>query len=486
MQQGAVIYPNCTMRIFTWLIVLFVPVWLHATQYTLRITSGNIVISNRSTSPALVAGDTLFIPANGAYTNVQYQHLRSDTSNRIHIIWLPGSIVTSADVFQQSYDFNVTGVVIENMRHYNWFGTRKESYNIHHTDFVRCSWVNPKGSYKPQPCIQWDDQFAEVPMNFTGRKAQTFYSNSYIDCKFDGFFNVTVMQLSSNWNNANKEINRSICLDFVFLRDTFMNVANSRGTGVGAIAGTGFNCRIEGAYFKNISGPGSGHGAHNQSILWYGTINVSRSRQEDCYAAMLRCIPLGWTGLPGYRDAAACRFYRNIIVRQLNYSAVEFGQNNAGNRDTARGFFPCNAICVYNTVYSTVRVTHNNPGFYYGFVCDVVNQDSIECKYNAGVRLEYDYPYDLKRGYAVAMVSKAARKTAIADNKIIRQYSKAVFADTLRFAPGPMLKLDKPGETYPFMDKDYNGNPLPASGPLYAGAVEFPASAKQPVPPKKK
>lgn len=474
------------MKKITCCIFLFLPVWLFATQYTLRVTSGNIIISNRSTTPALVAGDTLFIPGNGAYANVQYQNLRSDTANKIHIIWLPGSMVTSPDVFQQSYDFNVTGAVIENMRHYNWFGTRKESYNIHHTDFVRCVWTNPKGSYKPQPCIQWDDQFAEVPMIFTGKKTQTFHSNSYIDCRFDGFFNVTVIQLSSNWNNANKEINRSICLDFVFLRDTFMNVANTPGTTVSAITGTGFNCRVEACYFKYTSGPGTGHGAHSQSILWYGTIDVLRSRQEDSYAAMLRCIPLSWNGLPGYRDNAACRFYRNIIVRQLNYSAVEFGQNNPGNRDTARGFYPCNAICVYNTVYSTVRVTHNNPGFYYGFVCDVVNQDSIECKYNAGVKLEYDYPYELKRGYAVAMVAKAARQTAIASNKIIRQYSKDVFADTLHFVPGPLLRMEKPGENYPFMDKDYAGNPLPVGGPMYAGAIEYTGPVKKTTPVKSK
>jgi len=424
----------------------------------------------------MVSGDTLYIPATGSYANVQYQNLRADSANRIHIIWLPGSVVSSPVVFQQSYDFNVTGVVIEGMHHYNWFGTRKESYNMHHIDFVGCVWNNPKGSYKAQPGIQWDDQFAEVPMIFTGRKAQTFYSNRYIDCRFDGFLNVNVIQLSSNWNNTNKEVNRSICLDFVFLRDTFMNIANTPGTTVSAITGTGFNCRVEACFFKYTSGPGTGHAAHSQSILWYGTIDVLRSRQEDSYAALLRCIPRGWTGLPGYRDGAACRFYRNIIVRQLNYSAVEFGQNNAGNRDSLHGFYPCNAICVYNTVYSTVRVTHNNPGFYYGFVCDVVNQDSIECKYNAGVKLEYDYPYDLNRGYAVAMVSKAARRTAIANNKIIRQYSKAVFADTIRFVPGPMLKLESPGETYPFMDKDYAGNLLPANGPLYAGAMEYSSS----------
>ncbi|MEO6316032.1 MAG: hypothetical protein ABIU63_07230 [Chitinophagaceae bacterium] len=461
-------------------IFAFMPLWLHATRHTLQAVSGSIIISNNIVTPALADGDTLYIPGGGAYTNVEYQNLTSDTVKKIHIIWLKGSVVFSPVTFQQCYDFNVVGVVIENMHHFNWYGTRKESYNMHNIDFVKCVWNNPKDSYKAQPCIQWDDQFAAKPMVFTGNKAQTFYNNRYIDCRFDGFLNVTVVQLSANWNRANKEINRSICLDFVFLRDTFTNVANTPGTTVSAISGTGSNCRVEACYFKYISGPGTGHAAHSQSILWYGTIDVLRSKQEDSYAAMLRAVPLAWTGLPGYRNNAACRFYRNIIVRQLNYSAVEFGQNNVGNRDSAHGFYQCKAICVYNTVYATVRVTHNRPGYYYGFVCDVVNQDTIECKYNAGCKLEYDYPYDsLKRGYAVATVSRAALQSDIAENKIIPKYTTAVFLDTFHFVPGPLLRLQKPGEKYDFSDTDYAGNKLPLSGPLYAGAIEYKTAVKK-------
>jgi len=55
-------------------------------SYVLEATRGDITISNTSTEPALVPGDTLFIPANGKYTSVQYRHLKGDSANKIWVI----------------------------------------------------------------------------------------------------------------------------------------------------------------------------------------------------------------------------------------------------------------------------------------------------------------------------------------------------------------------------------------------------------------
>ena len=216
------------MRPFPILISCLITVTSYAGRsYTLAATRGDITIGNRVTDPSLQPGDTLFIPAEGRYTSVQYRHLKGDSSSNIYVIWLPGSEVKSPAIYQQVSSFNVSYVTITGMRHFNFYGTHRFSYGIHDVVFRNCQWINPPGFYKDQPPLQWDDPYSPVSMVYKGRKYQTFYNVTYEGCLFDGFKNVNVIQISSNWNNSNNEINRSIALDFQFIADTFQNVTNS-------------------------------------------------------------------------------------------------------------------------------------------------------------------------------------------------------------------------------------------------------------------
>lgn len=460
------------MRICCLLFFCFSTIMARAGKsYTLAATRGDLNIGNTITNPSLQPGDTLFIPAEGRYTSVQYRHLKGDSSNKIYIIWLPGSQVRSPKIFQQLTNFDISYVSIEGMRHDNFFGNSKFSYHVHDVVFKNCQWVNPAGAYKDQPPLQWDDPYSPVSMVFTGRKPQTFYNVTYAGCMFDGFKNVGVIQLSSYWNATGNEINRSIALDFKFISDTFQNITNTYPVTVAAISGTGFGCKVTGCVFKNILGPGSVQNSHTASILWWGSIEVSNCFQDNSYAQLLRCMPSGWTGIPGYLNKnTACRAWRNIVHNNLSYSAFEFSQENLGSRDAEHGFHPTKASCLYNTVYRTKRGSYN--GVYYGFVADNVNQDTLECSYNLIVAPETDYPFDAGRGYIVAIISKKPKHQTMVGNKVFKAWNRSVFADTIHYKPGVDALVSGHAAPYEFIRTDFNGKELPVAGPGYTGAVE--------------
>jgi hypothetical protein len=447
-------------------------------SYTLAATRGDIVISSLSTSPELAPGDTLYIPAQGRYTSVQYRRLRGDSTHPIVIRWLPGSEVKAA-YYQQLTSFNVSYVIIENMRHFNFGGTHKFSYAVHDVEFRNCQWVNPVGAYKDQPPIYWDDPYSPVSMVFKGKKAQTFYNITYRGCLFDGFQNITVIQLSTNWNENTPEIRRSICLDFEFTADTFRNITATAPVSVGAITGTGFGCRVNGCVFSNIMGPGSMHQNRSSSILWFGSIDVSGCLQENSYAHLLRCAPLGWSGMPGYFDNnTACRAWMNIVHNNLGYSIFEFDQDIRAGRDDLNSLHTIKAKCLFNTVFRTKRMLFDGP--YYGFLADNLNQDSLELGYNLLVAPEYDFPFDVARGYIVAEIKTKPRYQSIPGNKIFKSWNRTILTDTTSFQPGPAVKLEKkPAQRYAFITTDFYGNPV-AGGPAFAGAVDGPPPKKEP------
>jgi hypothetical protein len=460
------------MRIYLLLFFSLVTTIAHAGKsYTLAATRGDIIISNLSTSPELQPGDTLFIPAEGKYTSVQYRRLKGDSANSIHIIWLAGSQVKAPSFFQQLYNFNVSYAVIENMLHYNFYGTDKFSYWVHDVEFKNCQWINPPGAYKDQPPIQWDDQYSQVSMVFTGKKAQTFYNITYTGCKFDGFNNVNVIQISSNWNENNNEIRRSMALDFHFIADTFQNITNTFPVTVGAIVGTGFGCKVSHCVFKNILAPGSKQGSYSTAIMWYGSIDVSNCFMEDCYALLLRAVPTGWTGLPGYFEKnTGARVWRNIIHNSLCFSPFEFSQDLGGNRNDLNSIHKAKAGCYYNTIYRTKRDSYR--GAYYGFVANNINQDTLDCSYNLMVAPEYDFPFDESRGYIVAVIATAPKHQKMVGNKVFKSWARNILQDTVHYKPGDAALIGNPSLEYSFITTDFNGKNLPAGGPAYAGAVE--------------
>ena len=261
-------------------------------SYTLTATRGDLTISNTSTTPALEPGDTLFIPADGKYTSVQYRHLKGDSLNKIWVIWLPGSEVKLSGSYTQLANYNISFVSIEGMLHFNFYGTDRFSFGVHDVTFKNCKWINPAGAYKDQPPIRWDDPYSPVTMVFNGKKSQTFYNISYAGCVFDGYKNTGVIEISSNWSKNNNEAKRSIALDFEFINDTFQNITITNPANIQVIGGTGFNCKVRSCLFKNILGPGKTFASLSTSIFWFGSIDITGCKQENSYAHLLRCVPL--------------------------------------------------------------------------------------------------------------------------------------------------------------------------------------------------
>jgi hypothetical protein len=447
-----------------------------------RITSTAYVINggtSTSFSPALTGDDLLYISGATACSSINFRSLIFDTLHPLRIIWLPGAVVYSPrpNSFQQIFDYDVVGVSIEGMLHFNWYGTSFKSYNMHNDAWLRCQWYWPPGSNQDQVPELWDDKnnLGGNSMIFAGTKDKTFYRNSYTDCKFDGTFNASFVIMGSDWGNTGSEINRSIQLDALFIRDTFQNINQSPHINISAISGTGPNLRVLHCEFNNIAGDTSGHDAHNGTITWYGNATIMYNHQWHCYAQLYRGYSIAWNGLPGYRTGAKLVFAANIVEREYGYSGAEFGMNDVGNRDNAHGWYQCQNLCLYNTIYRTNR--RLTGGLYYAGVCDVVNVDSITCRFNLIVLPEADQAYDsagrgyLTGGYFVMVPSGNPTYSVINSNKCVATWSTAILLDTLSFRPGPLALLPTPGDLYSFLGTDFYGTGIPGTGPLYYGAV---------------
>ncbi len=356
---------------------------------------------------------------------------------------------------------------------------------FHDNKLVDIKVINNSSNQHDQPLLNFDYS-GNNDMQYTGSKSQTFYNDSIIRCKFDGYLNAAaVIVMGSNWGST-AETNRSVNLDSYFYADTIQNVSRTGGGNVGAISGTGFNCKMDMMFFSNIDGPGSANASHNESVAWYGTIMFLRGRQSNCYASMLRNHPLAWNGVSGaYRNGFSA-YAGNVVDHQRSYTPQEWATSNVGNRTTSNGFFPCKTYTVYNSTFNTVEASYNPPGHYFGFAgCDNENTDSIHANYNAGSRIERDYALfhstwdSAGRGFVVANIGSPATHQETIGNRVFLPYSTKLFIDTVAFMPGDTLKLSTPGTYYSWFDHDLYGNAIPTSGALYAGAVQ-PVSASSP------
>ncbi|KAK6033562.1 tape measure domain protein [Ostertagia ostertagi] len=411
--------------------------------------SGAIDITQTNGGNTLASGDTLAVT--GTFSSTAIHGI---TGTRIFIDASGATVTSPYPAYQQDEWYDLDGVTIAGFYFHNWYGFTKMNRYVHDCKLLNIRVVNDAGShpegYINQPWMQWD-KAATTDMVFAGAKSKTFYNDTIQGCYFDGFANTIVIRIGSNWNGTDNEINRSIALDFRFIGDTFKNVIRTTGGSVGAISGTGFKCYMDKMVFQNIDGVGSANASHNETVLWYGTIRMLRSRQSGCYAAMLRNVALAWTGLPGYRNGEFSAWAGNIVDHQLSYSGAEFTTSNAGNRNTGNGFYPCQVYSVYNSTFNTVARSYNSPYYYYGFAgCDVVNVDTVTANYNAGSKIERDYldfraTWDsVNRKMIVAVIGGAPTVLTTTGNRIFETQSSAVFLDTAAFVPGFSLKLATP------------------------------------------
>lgn len=454
-------------------------------RYTFGTHSGSASITQTNGGNTLTSYDTLTVT--GSFSSVDFHDI---SGINIFIDGYGATVSSASPSFQQPEWYNLDGVIIAGFYFHNFYGNIKPYKNFHDNKLLDCRFINDVGNYINQPVLQFDKQTTD--MVYAGNKNKTFYNDSLVGCRFEGFTNVIPILIGSNWGSSNNEINRSIALDFYFLRDTVMNVTRSGGGSVGAISGTGFNCIMDRMVFANIDGPGSANASHNETVLWYGTIKLMRSKQSYSYASMLRNVVLAWNQLGNvYRTGAYSAFFGNVIDHQLSYTPVEFASSNAGNRNSGNGFFECKAYSCYNTVFNTVERSYNSPFHYYGFAgADNENIDTIYADYNAGAKIERDWAdfhasWDsATRGFVVANIGTPAAIQTTIGNRIFQNYSTNVFLDTVSFLPGTSLRIPGgPGIAYSFFDKDINGNIIPAGGPKYAGALQ-PIDALPPPPPQ--
>ncbi|MEP6746384.1 MAG: hypothetical protein ABJB86_01590 [Bacteroidota bacterium] len=451
-----------------------------AVNYKYSGHSGAPVITKNSTSPALTGGDTLTITGN--FDEISLQGL--DGNGKEIVIDARGATQTSPVNFHQPEWFDLHFVKLTGLKSFNWNGTIKASYYINNLIIESCQFVNPLGSYKNQPVLQFDNA-GYSQMIFTGNKRQTFYNNKIIRCRIDGFQDVTPVNFGSYWTQGTTEVNRSIFLDGEMSLDTVRNITNT-SLAVNVISGTGFGMKVHDCVLDSMEANTGAH-QHNHAaeVLWYGSIDFYNNRMSNNYSAALRSITLGWTGLPGYRDVAV-RMYNNIIHKQLSYSAFEVSRNGAGVRDSAHGFLPIPSYCINNTIDSTVRHSYN--GDYYGFVLDIVNagldkithSDSVFCYNNIITNPEYDRPYDsIQRKYITAIVSMSPTEILVANNMVFKTIDPSVFSDAANYIPAKGSgMIDKAVKEFNFRKIDINGR-IKAGNAFDLGAVEYVATINE-------
>lgn len=431
------------------------------TTYYYGTHSGNITITQTSTSPALADGDRIVIT--GTFGELSVHDL---IANSLDItVDVSGATFTSPTTFHQPEWYSLQHVRIVGMQSIDWNGTIKLTHLINHLTFDSSVFKNPLGNYKSQPVMQWDDAANAYSMQFSSTIDQTFYSNSILHSKFEGFQDATVIIIGSLWSNSN-ENKRGIFLDGLFDTDTLWKITNTTSA-FNVVSGTGWNMTVRNCRVDSISAnAGAYQHNHTADFLWYGSINAYNNFASTQYASFLRNVPSGWTGLPGYiGNGTASRAWSNIDTAQLSYSPFEFGQNGLGGRTTTNGVYPCKWFCVYNTVYKTVGDSYNGPPYrYYGRVVDVVNCDSGTIEGNCIINPEMDYTFDSTTyNYIWAQVSAAPSQQVVRNNFVGRPWSNAYTNNLVSFIPTPGGPLIGKGTAYSFRTTDYKGNILPAS-----------------------
>lgn len=383
--------------------MLFFPcVAFAGTRYTYSTTTGDVTISQNSTSPNLAAGDTLDIQATASFGSVSFNGLNGSIVGNIVIRFLAGSVVTNAATFAAGAWTNVSFVKILNMNSPNFLGNPVWlRYTVHDIIFEGCSFINDYGGYSEKQAIRADDQNIST-MRFDGTKATTFYNIEIKGCTFKGFKNVNVITVGS-------DTARSITTDLYVHDNYFLNLT-STGASVSVVEGTCFNYQIYNNRIDSIMATGT-QSVHTSPFFLYGWGSIYNNFFSNQFANSARLNPIRWTGLTGYGDSATAKvlIYNNLDTNHLSFSFCEISNNNSGARfSNISGTDTAKTMVYFNTVYKTKRASYNDPvNGYHGCIVDMISH-YVRIYNNVIISPEADFSYDPNAAssrYIIAYIS---------------------------------------------------------------------------------
>jgi hypothetical protein len=408
-------------------ILMLLPALAHAgARYTYGPTTDGVTISATSTTPNLVAGDTLDIQATALFNAVSFTNLAGADGNYIVIRFLPGSALTTSNTGYAGVWTNVHHVKILDMYAHDYLGTPVVfSNNVHDIIFETNRFINDGvGGFSEKQAIKFSDP-SETDMDFNGTKASTFYNVLFDHCTFDGFKNVSSMVFGGNTEN-------SICTDIEIRYCTYKRYTNTGHVTVNAMQGTVFNFNIHHNTFDsllyNVMGNEVTFGVHAGAINLAGWGEIHHNRFDSSYTQPLRMEPMRWNVFNyGNFDTAKLYIHDNLSTRALSFSFAEISNNNSavlfGNidADTAR------TIISYNTVYKTYRASYN--GDYHGCIGDVISK-FVSVYNNVIISPEQDRTWNPDASnsrYVVAFISGTPYMFDSSGNRQFRTAAEAGF-----------------------------------------------------------
>jgi hypothetical protein len=427
------------MKIFPFLFLLISVTATAGNRYTYGVTSGGVTLQPNSSSPALVAGDTLDIQPTAVFDAVSFDRLQGRAGKCIVIRFLPGSLVTTRNAGYRGIWTNCQFVKVIGLTSHNYAGTPVLfSYFVHDIVFSNCRFINDYGVYPDKQCMLFDDK-NRPEMNFNGSRQTTFYNIEIANCVFNGFRETNVITMGSDGI-------RSICTDFNIHHNVFKNITNYAHIAPIYIEGTCFNFHIHHNKVDSIMyDAGAYRGVHVGGISTFGWGEIDHNIFGYQYCNGVRINPLKWNGLGGAYggDKAKLLIHDNIDHHHISYSSYEISNNNSTPRIKALQLDTAATEIYNNTTYSTKRDSYN--GDYRGYQVDLLAHN-VKVYNNVIINPEWDRTFDPKErdNYSVAFISGRQPGFDSSHNYLFRTAAEAGLDTTnWKLLPGSRLALLK-------------------------------------------
>lgn len=461
------------MKIFLASILCLFCVYGNATVYLWSgSTTGGITISNTSTSPSLVGGDVLILPANGNWNSVSFQNLTG--SSQITIRFLAGHTITTTNAgFTGSWN-TVNNVRIVGMTTHNYAGNPMWFREfVHDIVFDSCSFTNDPGSFPDKNWMRWDDNTSSA-MNYDGTKNTTFYNIEIKNCLFNGIKNTNAITCGSDGI-------RSVCTDFNIHHNYFKNIVNDVHLSAILFEGTCFAFKFMYNRVDSILQPinAAVDGVHVGILTPFGYGEVAYNVFRWMYANTIRVNVLKWPGGPSPGYTGQMLIHDNLDLYHASFSSYEITNNNSTPRITALGLDTAVTYVYNNTTYLTNRDSYN--GDYHGVVCDLITHN-VHVYSNVIISPEHDRAWDPDASQSRYITAFISGNQPGYDSSNNHQYQWAIGVydsvnNTLAVG-SPLVTLTS--STVIQSTFDVYGNPRPGGAANTPGAIQFVATGAWP------